>query len=101
VLKYTTMDKPRIVKDYDKLDTEIQEQLKLNYPKGFEKSLITIKNVKNAFVSVLPFETDDKYYLVRMTKTEAQEIVEEDEDYDDDGNLIDEVRDEYEERYEE
>lgn len=100
MLQQAAMDKPRIVKDYDKLEVEIQEQLKLNYPKGFEESLITIKNIQGAFVSVLPFETDEKYYLVRMTKTEAQEIVEEDEDYDDDGNLTDDVKDEYTDKYE-
>lgn len=92
-------DKPRIIKDYDKLATEVMEQIKLQYPYGFQKHLITFKNPQGQFVSALPFETDDRYYLVRMTKAEAREIIEEDDDYDVDGNLKDEVRSDYEDKY--
>ena len=81
------MTKPRVVKDYDKLDEVIQEQIKLHYPRGFEKFLIMFKNAQNKLVSALPFETDDRYYLVRMSRNEAQEIVFEDDDYDDSGRL--------------
>jgi hypothetical protein len=91
--------KPRIVKDYEKLDISIQEQLKLNYPYGFDKYLITFKNAKGAFVSALPYEADDYYYLIRMTRAEARDIILEDDDYDD-GMLKDEVKAEYEEKYE-
>ncbi len=92
--------KPRVVKDYDNLPIEIQEQLKLNYPYGFDRELITFKNAKGAFVSALPFESSDKYYLIRMTKAEAIDIIEEDDDYDDDGNLKEEIQDEYSDKYE-
>ena len=34
-----------------------------------------------------------------MTVAQAQEIIEEDDDYDEDGMLREEVRDEYEEKY--
>jgi len=50
-------------------------------------------------VSALPFETDEKYYLLRMTKAEAREIIEDDDDYDDDGLLKDEIKDDYEEKH--
>ena len=90
--------KPRIVKDYEKLDVSIQEQLKLNYPYGFDKHLITFKNAKGAFVSALPYEGDDYYYLIRMTRAEARDIILEDDDYDD-GMLKDDVKAEYEEKY--
>ncbi len=95
------MSKPRIVKDYEKLEENIQEQIKLKYPYGFDRHLITFKNMEGKFVSALPFETDDRYYLVRMTKIEAREIIEEDEDYNDDGVLKKTVREEYEEKYDE
>lgn len=82
-------DKPRIVKDYDKLPLEIQGQIKMNYPQGFAGNLITYIDAKGKVVSALPYETNDCYYLVRMTLEEAHDIVENDEDFDDDGVLRD------------
>ena len=37
------INKPRVIKDFEKLDIEIQEQIKLNYPYGFERHLIIFK----------------------------------------------------------
>jgi hypothetical protein len=91
--------KPRIIKDYDKLDPAIQEQIKLVYPAGFSDSLIYYFDKDGKNVSALPFETDDKYYLIRMTLSEAERIIEDDDDYDDDGFLKDHVREEYEDKY--
>lgn len=82
-------NKPRIVKDYDKLPMDIQGQIKLNYPQGFAGNLITYIDAKGKVVSALPYETDDRYYLVRMTLEEAYDIVENDDDFDDDGILRD------------
>ena len=93
--------KPRVVKDYEKLDVNVQEQIKLEYPFGFEDNLIKFSNAEGKRVSALPFETEDKYYLVRMTIEEAQSIIEEDDDYDEDGNLTDEAKEGIEERLEE
>ena len=90
------MNKPRVVKDYDKLEESIQQQLKLKYPYGFDKDIITFKNHKNQFVSALPFEGDDFYYLIRMTKEQAHDIINDDDDYED-GILKDEAKVEYEE----
>ena len=41
-----TINKPRVVKDYDKLPLEVQGQIKLNYPQGFAGNLITYINAK-------------------------------------------------------
>jgi hypothetical protein len=91
--------KPRVVKDYAKLDDEVKEMIKLNYPYGFEDNLVSFVNAEGNKVSALPFETDDRYYLVRMTVSQAQSIIEDDDDYDEDGNLTDEAREEYEDKY--
>ncbi|RMF32452.1 MAG: hypothetical protein D6765_00330 [Bacteroidetes bacterium] len=91
--------KPRIVKDYEKLPPEIQEQLKLAYPFGFSKHLISYKNKEGKNVSALPFETDEVYYLVRMTQNEARQIIADDEDFDEFGNLKESIREEYEDKY--
>lgn len=91
--------KPRVIKDYDALDENIQEQIKLTYPYGFSQHLISYTNKAGLLVSALPFETDEKYYLVRMTLKEARTIVDEDDDFDDDGVLKDDARESYEDKY--
>lgn len=93
------VNKPRVIKDYDKLDPEIQEKIKLEYPSGYSESLIYFTNKDGKRVSALPFETDDKYYLVRMTVYEAEKIIEEDDDYDSTGSLKDSAKEEYENKY--
>ncbi|WP_372776526.1 hypothetical protein [Mangrovibacterium sp.] len=95
------ISKPRVIKDYEKLDEEIKEQIKLEYPNGFSQNLITFTNKDGMLVSALPFETEEKYYLVRMTTQEAIDIISEDEDYDDEGTLKDESREAYEDKYSE
>ncbi|WP_424962865.1 hypothetical protein [Ekhidna sp.] len=93
-------NKPRILKAFEALDVEIQEQIKLAYPEGFEDHLIKFVNKEGKYQSGLPFETEDKYYLVKMTRDEAKELIEEDDDYDEDGNLRDEVKEDFEDKYE-
>jgi hypothetical protein len=91
--------KPRVIKDYDKLDPEIQEQIKLEYPSGYAENLIYFTNKEGKRVSALPFETADKYYLVRMTVFEAEKIIEDDDDFDSTGSLKDNIKEEYEAKY--
>ncbi len=92
-------NKPRIVKDFDKLDVEIQEQVKLAYPSGFLQNLVSYTDKDGNKVSALPFETTDKYYLVRMSKQAAIELIEEDDDYDSEGSLKEDIRLDYEDKY--
>ena len=92
-------DKPRVIKDFEKLDASIQEQIKLTYPRGFSKNLIQFTNRDGNKVSALPFETDDRYYLVRMTVQEARKIILQDDDYDEDGRLHKSIREDYEDKY--
>jgi len=44
------------------------------YPYGFERHLITFKNHKKHLISALPFETEDRFYMVKMTRAEANSI---------------------------
>lgn len=92
-------NKPKVIKDYDKLDPEIQEQIKLEYPNGYSDNLIYFTNKDGKRVSALPFETDDKYYLVRMTVYEAEKIIEDDDDFDSSGSLKENIKEEYEAKY--
>lgn len=86
--------KPRVVKDYDNLPEEIVNQLKLEYPLGFSNHLIKYKDHKGNTVSALPFEAEDKYYLVRMSVAEAIDLIEKDEDYDEAGILREDSKEE-------
>jgi hypothetical protein len=83
------MEKKRIVKDYENLPEEVINKVKMTYPSGFAENLISFTNKEGKRVSALPFETEDIYYLIRMTVTEAHQIIEDDEDYDDAGTLRD------------
>ena len=79
--------KPRVIKDYDKLSDVVVEQIKLVYPRGFSHQLVTFTNRDGEKRKGLPFETEDYNYLIRMTEAKADAIIEDDDDYDDDGNL--------------
>ncbi|MDY6799620.1 MAG: hypothetical protein SVU94_00185 [Bacteroidota bacterium] len=87
------MAKKRIVIDYEKLPLETINSIKVEYPDGYEDNLITFTNKEGKYVSALPFETEDIYYLVRMTEREARQIIKEDDDYNDDGKLRDDFSD--------
>jgi DNA-directed RNA polymerase subunit delta len=85
--------KKRIVIDYEKLPLETINSIKTEYPDGYEDNLITFTNKEGKYVSALPFETEDIYYLVRMTEHEARQIIKEDDDYNNDGKLRDDFSD--------
>ncbi|QNL20811.1 hypothetical protein HZR84_02250 [Hyphobacterium sp. CCMP332] len=84
------MDKKRIVKDYDKLPEDVLVRLKQKYPYGYADNLVSFVNKEGNKVSALPFETEEIYYLIRMTISQANKIIEDDDDYDKDGNLKEE-----------
>lgn len=92
-------NKPKVIKDYDKLPEEVLEQLKLVYPKGFHRHLIEFHGMDGMKRKGLPFETEDKMFLIRMTVAKAKEVIEEDEDYDEAGNLKPKVQARLEDKY--
>jgi len=94
------MSKPRVIKDYEKLTEEVLEQIKLIYPFGFVKHLVRFTNKEGEIKKGLPFETEDYYYLIRMSEEKAELIISEDDDYDDDGILKSKVKLSYEDKYE-
>ncbi|MFC3881205.1 hypothetical protein ACFOSV_13510 [Algoriphagus namhaensis] len=91
-----SQQKLRVIQDYEKLSSDLQEQIKLVYPNGYRDHLISFTNAKGERVSALPFETFEKIYMVRMTAAKAVLLVEKDDDYDDDGVLKEDVREQYE-----
>lgn len=87
------MTKKRVVKDYEALPEDIVRLVKIKYPTGYAEHLLSYTDKEGKKVSALPFETDDTYYLIRMTILEAKRIVKEDEDFDDDGVLREDFAD--------
>ena len=103
------MSKPRVIKYFDNLDDKTKIELLELYPYGFDRNLITFKNHKGELISALPYENEESYYMIKMSKAEAQEYysdledadLDTDEDFDDDDDdftdldeLADEVPDE-------
>ena len=93
------MSKLRVIKDYEKLSTDIKEQIKLVFPEGYSNYLIEFKNRHGELVSALPFETEDKIYMVRMSVMMAEKIISEDADFDEDGLLKTEAKEKYKDEY--
>jgi DNA-directed RNA polymerase subunit delta len=85
--KKPASNKKRIIKDYEALPEEILNLIKLQYPRGFAENLVYYTDQHGKKVSALPFETEEIYYLVRMTIQEAKQIIQDDDDYDESGTL--------------
>ena len=94
-----TDSKSRIFSTFEKLPEEIQERIKLEYPSGFSDDLISFYDKDGIRISALRFETEEKIYLVKMSVATAEKIIEEDDDYDDEGNLKEGVKEDYEEKH--
>ena len=92
-------DKPRAVTSFEKISTNLQEQIKLEYPYGFSQNLISFNDKEGNLVSALRFETEEKIYLIKMTPSIADQLIDDDEDYDDDGQLTSDAKEAYEEKY--
>lgn len=91
--------KPKVITEFEKLDEDIQKLVKLEYPLGFEKNLITFKNHKKHLISALPYETADRHYLVKMSREKANDLILKDEDYNENGMLINAKKEKYEKKF--
>jgi len=94
-----TVAKPKVIKDYEKLDPATREQIKLVYPYGFSENLVSFSSKEGKIITALPFETDEKYYLIKMSMLKAEQLIEEDDDYNNDGYLKDSAKEGYEDKY--
>lgn len=68
------MSKTKVIKEFDALSDDVKQAIYQEFPYGFDRRLITFKNHKNKLISALPFETEDRFYMVKMTRSEANEI---------------------------
>ncbi len=91
--------KPHKLITFEKLSEDLQQQVKLVYSEGFADSLIEYKGRDGANVFALRFETDDVVYLIKMSEKRAEQIILDDDDYDDSGNLTQIAKQLYGEKY--
>ena len=80
--------KIRVIKDFEKLDKSLKEKIKKAHPNGYSDDLVFFTNKEGKLVSALPFETEDKYYLVRITTQEEVDMINDDDDDDNDDNIL-------------
>ncbi|MCY1373935.1 hypothetical protein D9M69_612370 [compost metagenome] len=69
------MSKPKVIKDFLKLDEDLQEQILEQYPDGYEDHLILFTDRDGKYAHALPYETEDKFYLLRMPQMKAKKNV--------------------------
>lgn len=85
------MQKNRVIKSLENLSPELKAVLRKRYPEGFEDHLMRIMNAKNEPIFVVPMETEDTMYLVKVAVSKNS-----DGEYDIDTDM--EEKDEYDER---
>lgn len=69
--------KPRVIKNYEKLDEKLREEIAERYPNGYASEIKTFDIGGGRFMSALPFETEDYYYMIKFP---VSEDIEEEQD---------------------
>lgn len=62
----TESKKKRLVTSFHNLTPEQQNEVKALYPQGFAEVMMRIDKPDGTFFYVVPFETEDTYYLVKI-----------------------------------
>jgi len=67
--------KPRVIKDLESVDPKIIADIIQKYPMGFAKHLVTFTGLKGKKIMALPYEDDEKSYMLKITKARARTIM--------------------------
>jgi len=59
-------NKPRIIKNFEKLDEKMRELLAEKFPDGYQQEIQAFDIGGGKFMSALPIETDDFCYLIKF-----------------------------------
>lgn len=81
--------KPRVIKNYEKLDEKLRELIAAAYPNGFATEIRTFDIGGGRFMTALPLETEEYSYLIKFPVKEDVDLDEGDDlgGGDDDMNL--------------
>ena len=87
--------KKRLVTSYNNLTTEQQDEVKALYPRGFAEVMTRIDKPNGDFFYVVPYETDEVSYLVKIDVKidDSADDVEDDFYGDDELKGADEIQD--------
>lgn len=87
--------KKRLVTSYNNLTAEQQEEVKALYPRGFADVMTRIDKPNGDFFYVVPYETDEVSYLVKIDVKIDDSTDDVDDDFygDDDLKGADEIQD--------
>ena len=87
--------KKRLVTSYSNLTAEQQEEVKALYPRGFAEVMTRIDKPNGDFFYVVPYETDEVSYLVKIDVKIDDSTDDVDEDFygDDELKGADEIQD--------
>ena len=79
----------RVIKSFDKLPPEVKRAFKIHYQDGVEDYITRITKPDKSSIFVVPFETEDTFYLVKMSSlvNADNEIIIEDDFLDEDEPL--------------
>ena len=89
--------KKRLVTSFNNLSPELQEAVKASYPRGFAEVMTRIDKPNGDFFYVVPYETDDISYMVKIDvkiDDSADDAIEDDFFGDDEIKGADEINDE-------
>lgn len=67
------MQKNRVIKSLENLSPELKAMLRKRYPDGFDDNLMRIMNAKNEPIFVVPMETSDTMYLIKVAVSKNSE----------------------------
>ncbi|MBP5365369.1 MAG: hypothetical protein J6Y82_05545 [Bacteroidales bacterium] len=66
--------KPRIIKNYEKLDDALREAIAAAFPLGYADKIQTFDIGGGRLMSALPFETEEFSYLIKFPINEDADI---------------------------
>ncbi|MEE1347021.1 MAG: hypothetical protein U0K36_03975 [Bacteroidales bacterium] len=81
--------KPRVIKNYEKLDEKLREEIAARYPLGYAQDIKTFDIGGGRFMTGLPFETDEYSYIIKFPAAaeNISDLQDEDGGAEDDLNL--------------
>ncbi len=62
--------KPRIIKNYEKLDDKLRKEIEAAFPNGIAQEIKTFDIGGGRFMNALSYENDDFCYLIKFPVTE-------------------------------